>query len=42
MMENKPGVMEVEDPKKGELNRFGDHEHQQKLTRSVLFKLDTR
>ncbi|KAJ5377936.1 uncharacterized protein N7496_005345 [Penicillium cataractarum] len=41
-MEHKPGVMEVEDPKRSELNRFGDHEHQQKLTRRVLFKLDTR
>jgi hypothetical protein len=41
-MEHKPGVMEVEDPKQSELNRFGDHDHQQKLTRRVLFKLDTR
>jgi hypothetical protein len=41
-MEHKPGVMEVEDPKRSELNRFGDNDHQQKLARRVLFKLDTR
>jgi hypothetical protein len=41
-MEHKSGVMEVEDPKQSELNRWGDHEHQHKLTRRVLLKLDTR
>jgi hypothetical protein len=38
-MEPKPGVMEIEEAKTGELNRFGD---QQKLTRRILLKLDTR
>jgi hypothetical protein len=41
-MEPKPRVMEVEEAKTDELNRFGDHLHQQKLTRRILLKLDTR
>jgi hypothetical protein len=42
IMEPKPGVMEVEETKHTELNRFGNYEHQQKLTRRLLLKLDTR
>lgn len=41
-MEPKPGVMEIEAAKTGELNRFGDQQHQHKLTRRILLKLDTR
>ncbi|KAJ5950116.1 hypothetical protein N7454_001700 [Penicillium verhagenii] len=41
-MDPKPGIMELEDPKQGVLNRFGDHEHQEKLTRRLLLKLDFR
>jgi hypothetical protein len=41
-MEPKPGVMEIEEAKTGELNRFGDQQQQQKLTRRILLKLDTR
>ena len=38
-MDPKPGVMELEKARQDSL-RHGDHEHQQKLTRSLLWKLD--
>ncbi|KAJ5667899.1 uncharacterized protein N7477_006469 [Penicillium maclennaniae] len=41
-MESKPSVMEIEEAKTSELNRFGDQLQQQKLTRRILLKLDTR
>lgn len=41
-MESKPSAMEVEEAKSSELNRFGDQLQQQKLTRRILLKLDTR
>ncbi|KAF7712371.1 Uncharacterized protein PECH_003315 [Penicillium ucsense] len=41
-MESKAGVMEIEDAKHSELNRFGDLDYQQKLKRRVLLKLDLR
>ncbi|EPS26485.1 hypothetical protein POX_g09219 [Penicillium oxalicum] len=36
----KAAVMEIEDQKQSELNRFGDLDQQQKLTKRVLLKLD--
>ncbi|KAJ5774679.1 hypothetical protein N7457_009575 [Penicillium paradoxum] len=38
----KSRVSELEEAKSSPLDRHGDHEHQQKLTRSVLWKLDIR
>lgn len=42
IMEPKPAIVEMEEAKNDSLNRFGDYQHQQKLTRRILFKLDTR
>jgi hypothetical protein len=38
----KSKVEELEEAKTSALDRHGDHAHQQKLTRRILFKLDTR
>lgn len=35
-------VEEVEEAKPSPLDQYGDHAHQQKLTRKVMLKLDTR
>ncbi|KAJ5652560.1 hypothetical protein N7507_009986 [Penicillium longicatenatum] len=40
-MDTKSGIMELE-TKPGALDRFGTHEHQEKLTRRLLLKLDFR
>ncbi|KAJ5772008.1 hypothetical protein N7520_002537 [Penicillium odoratum] len=42
-MEPKPGIVQLEEAKQGlALDRFGDQEHQEKLTRRLLLKLDFR
>ncbi|KAJ5910304.1 hypothetical protein N7504_004947 [Penicillium tannophilum] len=41
-MDPKPRIMELEESKQGALDRFGDFEHQEKLTRRLLLKLDFR
>lgn len=41
-MDPKSRIVELEETKSDSLNRFGDHHYQQKLTRRILLKLDTR
>lgn len=41
-MDPKSRIMELEESKQGALDRFGDFEHQEKLTRRLLLKLDFR
>lgn len=41
-MDPKSKIVELEEARSDSLNRFGDPHYQQKLTRQLLLKLDTR
>jgi hypothetical protein len=41
-MDTKMKAEEIEEAKPAPLNQYGDHAQQEKLTRRILLKLDTR